>query len=276
MLNVFPVPAFKDNYFWVIDDGRFALVVDPGDATPVIAYLAQKSLTLAAILITHHHADHVGGIGGLLDWCVDRNVVVYGPASENIPHCTHKLDDGATVNIISPALSLQVIDVPGHTAGHMAYHAESQGWLFCGDTLFAGGCGRLFEGTAAQMRASLGKLAALPAETNVFCAHEYTLANLLFACAVEPNNAALRSRVLALRLHTVTPLRRNQPHALDTLHRFEHIDATSHSPPTVADGVEETQPPLPFFAGNRRNVTSQTTTCGFEAEQLQPVLHPHQ
>lgn len=195
MLNVFPVPAFKDNYSWVIDDGRFALVVDPGDATPVIAYLAQKSLTLAVILITHHHADHVGGIGGLLDWCDDRKIFVYGPASENIPHCTHKLDDGATVNIISPALSLQVIDVPGHTAGHIAYYAESQGWLFCGDTLFAGGCGRLFEGTAAQMRASLGKLAALPAETNVFCAHEYTLANLLFACAVEPNNAALRSRV---------------------------------------------------------------------------------
>ncbi|MFN5028202.1 MAG: hydroxyacylglutathione hydrolase [Burkholderiales bacterium] len=195
MLNVFPVPAFKDNYFWVIDDGRFALVVDPGDATPVIAYLAQKSLTLAVILITHHHADHVGGIGGLLDWCDDRKIFVYGPASENIPHCTHKLDDGATVNIISPALSLQVIDVPGHTAGHIAYHAESQGWLFCGDTLFAGGCGRLFEGTAAQMRASLGKLAALPAETNVFCAHEYTLANLRFASAVEPSNAALRDRV---------------------------------------------------------------------------------
>ncbi|MCA2999355.1 MAG: hydroxyacylglutathione hydrolase [Rhodocyclaceae bacterium] len=199
MLNVFPVPAFKDNYFWVIDDGQFALVVDPGQATPVIAYLVQKSLTLAAILITHHHADHIGGIGGLLDWCDDRNnvvdVAVYGPANEKIPYCTHPLNGGATVNIASPALSLNVIDVPGHTAGHIAYYAEREGWLFCGDTLFAGGCGRLFEGTAAQMRASLGKLAALPAETNVFCAHEYTLANLLFASAVEPNNAALRSRV---------------------------------------------------------------------------------
>ncbi|MFM7461920.1 MAG: hydroxyacylglutathione hydrolase, partial [Burkholderiales bacterium] len=120
---------------------------------------------------------------------------VYGPANEKIPYCTHPLNGGATVNIASPALSLNVIDVPGHTAGHIAYYAERQGWLFCGDTLFAGGCGRLFEGTAAQMRASLGKLAALPAETNVFCAHEYTLANLLFASAVEPNNAALRSRV---------------------------------------------------------------------------------
>jgi hydroxyacylglutathione hydrolase len=201
MLNVFPVPAFKDNYFWVIDDGQHAVVVDPGDATPVISYLAEKSLTLAAILITHHHADHVGGIGGLLDWCVDRNIFVYGPASENIPHCTHKLDDGALVNTLSHNLSLRVIDVPGHTTGHIAYYAEHEGWLFCGDTLFAGGCGRLFEGTAAQMRSSLSKLAALPAETKVFCAHEYTLANLRFASAVEPNNAALKDRI---RIDTAT------------------------------------------------------------------------
>jgi hydroxyacylglutathione hydrolase len=195
MLNVFPVPAFKDNYFWVIDDGQRALVVDPGDATPVISYLAQKFLELAAILITHHHADHVGGIGGLLDWCGDRNVNVYGPANENIPHCTHKLDDGATVNFAFLNLTLRVINVPGHTAGHIAYHAEHEGWLFCGDTLFAGGCGRLFEGTPAQMRNSLGKLAALPAETKVFCAHEYTLANLRFASAVEPGNTALQDRI---------------------------------------------------------------------------------
>jgi hydroxyacylglutathione hydrolase len=197
MLNVIPVHAFKDNYFWVIDDGQHAVVVDPGDATLVISYLTQKSLRLAAILVTHHHADHVGGIGGLLDWCEDHNIVVYGPASENIPRCTHKLNGGAVVHITSPNLSLRVIDVPGHTAGHIAYYAEHEGWLFCGDTLFAGGCGRLFEGTAAQMRNSLGKLAALPAETKVFCAHEYTLANLRFAIAVEPDNQALRARIAA-------------------------------------------------------------------------------
>jgi hydroxyacylglutathione hydrolase len=201
MLNVFPVSAFKDNYFWVIDDGQYAVVVDPGDATPVISYLALKSLKLAAILITHHHADHVGGIGGLLEWCDDRNILVYGPTSENIPHCTHRLDGGAEANITFPKLSLRVIDVPGHTAGHIAYYAEHEGWLFCGDTLFAGGCGRLFEGTAAQMRASLSKLAELPAETKVCCAHEYTLANLRFASAVEPNNAALKDRI---RIDTAT------------------------------------------------------------------------
>ena len=195
MLNVFPVSAFKDNYFWVIDDGEHAVVVDPGDATPVIDYLAAKSLKLKAILVTHHHADHVGGIGALLDWCDEVELPVYGPADETIPHCTHRLLDGATVNITALKLSLRVLHVPGHTAGHIAFYAENEGWLFCGDTLFAGGCGRLFEGTAAQMRASLAKLAALPASTKVFCAHEYTLANLRFAIAVEPDNVLLQSRI---------------------------------------------------------------------------------
>jgi hydroxyacylglutathione hydrolase len=196
MLNVFPVPAFKDNYLWVIDDGKYAVAVDPGDAAPVIEYLASGSLTLTTILITHHHGDHVGGIQGLLDWQGPETVTVYGPATETIPGRTNALVEGACVVIDAPSLSLEVIDVPGHTAGHIAYYAKEQSWLFCGDTLFAGGCGRLFEGTAAQMRNSLAKLAALPVETKVFCAHEYTLANLRFASAVEPQNADIAERIV--------------------------------------------------------------------------------
>ncbi len=195
MLNVFPVPAFKDNYLWVIDDGKFAVVVDPGDAAPVIDYLTSRALELTAILVTHHHGDHIGGIAALLDWFAASSVTVYGPALETIPGISVALTEGAHVAIEQPSLALRVIDVPGHTAGHIAYFAETPGWLFCGDTLFAGGCGRLFEGTAAQMRASLAKLTALPAATQVFCAHEYTLANLRFATAVEPNNRELNSRL---------------------------------------------------------------------------------
>ncbi len=194
MLTVFPVPAFADNYLWVIHDATHAVAVDPGDATPVIDYLASHNLTLSAILITHHHADHVGGIGALLDWC-GRDIDVFGPPVENIPHRTQLAVSGKKVSIASPLLEFDVIPVPGHTAGHVAYHAPKQGWLFCGDTLFAGGCGRLFEGTAAQMQASLAKLRALPPQTQFFCAHEYTLNNLRFACAVEPDNVELTQRV---------------------------------------------------------------------------------
>ncbi len=201
MLTVFPVPAFDDNYLWVVHDGTNAVAVDPGDATPVIEYLAVQQLTLTAILITHHHGDHVGGIKGLLDWCHkdnkdNKDIPVYGPASENIPYRTHDLSEGDAVSIAAPMLAFQVVDVPGHTSGHIAYYAVKEGWLFCGDTLFAGGCGRLFEGTAAQMQASLAKLAALPGETQFFCAHEYTLSNLRFAAAVEPSNAALQARIV--------------------------------------------------------------------------------
>ncbi len=195
MLKVFPVPAFADNYLWVIDDGKYAAVVDPGDAAPVITYLDAHALTLTTILVTHHHGDHVGGIDELRGHYPLNRIRVYGPASEKIPSCHVRLREGDEVNLTAPAINLRVIDVPGHTAGHIAYYAAQSAWLFCGDTLFAGGCGRLFEGTAEQMQSSLAKLKALPEDTLFYCAHEYTLANLRFALAVEPDNHDLQQRI---------------------------------------------------------------------------------
>ncbi len=192
-LDVSAIPAFADNYLWLIHDDRHAAIVDPGDAAPVLKMLASKNLTLDAILLTHHHADHAGGVAALLE---KFSVPVYGPAGENIAGVTDKVDQHATVSLPNLGVSLSVIDVPGHTAGHVAYYAAAQQWLFCGDTLFAGGCGRLFEGTALQMRTSLNKLAALPDATQVYCAHEYTIANLRFACAAEPDNIVLNERFL--------------------------------------------------------------------------------
>lgn len=191
MLHVLTVPAFQDNYLWLIHDGTHAVAVDPGDATPILAALGEHRLTLAAILLTHHHADHVGGVATLLD---RFPVPVYGPANDNIAYVTVKLKEGDAVQLVAPALRLQVLDVPGHTLGHIAYYASEQQWLFCGDTLFAGGCGRLFEGTPEQMAASLIKLAALPDATLVYCAHEYTLSNLRFALEVDPGNDDLKQR----------------------------------------------------------------------------------
>lgn len=191
-LHVLTVPAFQDNYLWLVHNGRHAVVVDPGDATPILTALQQHGLSLTAILLTHHHADHIGGVPALLQ---HFKVPVYGPRHDNIDCISEPLDEGDVVTQSDLSLSLKVIEVPGHTSGHIAYYAAEQAWLFCGDTLFAGGCGRLFEGTPQQMITSLAKLAALPDETQVFCAHEYTLANLKFALEVEPDNPALVARV---------------------------------------------------------------------------------
>lgn len=191
-LNVLTVPAFHDNYLWLIHNGKHAVAVDPGDAAPILAALQQHGLSLTAILLTHHHADHIGGVPALLQ---HFKTPVYGPRHDNIDCIGKPLDEGDIVHIGELPLSLKVIEVPGHTKGHIAYYTSGQGWLFCGDTLFAGGCGRLFEGTPQQMTASLAKLAALPDDTQVFCAHEYTLANLKFALEVEPENPALLSRI---------------------------------------------------------------------------------
>lgn len=192
MLNVLAVPAFQDNYLWLIHDGMHAAVVDPGDAAPILATLTAHRLSLAAILLTHHHADHVGGVPGLLR---EFDVPVFGPSREDITHITQPLTEGDTITVPSLGLKLDVLDVPGHTRGHIAYFAPEYSWLFCGDTLFAGGCGRLFEGTPEQMVASLTKLEALPDKTQIFCAHEYTLANLRFAREVEPTNSELTTRI---------------------------------------------------------------------------------
>jgi len=193
-LSVLTVPAFKDNYLWLIHDGQHAAVVDPGDSAPILAALAEHGLALTAILLTHHHADHIGGVPDLL---ARFPVPVYGPPNDGIAAVTHPLSEGERVTLPELGLELDVLDVPGHTLGHIAYVRRTPGlhWLFCGDTLFAGGCGRLFEGTPEQMAASLGKLATLPEDTEVYCAHEYTLSNLRFAQAVEPGNEALALRV---------------------------------------------------------------------------------
>jgi hydroxyacylglutathione hydrolase len=188
-MKLIPLPAFTDNYIWMLHDARRALVVDPGDAQPVFEALERDGLQLAAILVTHHHPDHTGGVDALRD---ATGAPVYGPAHENIPKPFKPLAEGDSIEVLD--LPFGVLDVPGHTAGHIAYYCEDflgQPLLFCGDTLFSGGCGRLFEGTPAQMLHSLDKLAALPGDTRVCCTHEYTLSNLKFARAVEPGNEKL-------------------------------------------------------------------------------------
>lgn len=191
MMNVIPVRAFSDNYIWVIrGDSRRVAVVDPGDAAPVLEYLQSEDLSLAAILITHHHPDHVGGVPRLLE---HAQVPVFGPAGERIPGLTHPLSEGDEAAVEDLGLRFDVLDIPGHTAGHIAY--VGHGMVFSGDTLFAAGCGKLFEGTPEQMHASLGKLAALPGDTRVYCGHEYTQANLRFASQVEPDSPAIRERL---------------------------------------------------------------------------------
>jgi hydroxyacylglutathione hydrolase len=188
-MKLVALPAFTDNYIWMLHDGSNAIVVDPGDSTPVIDALASQKLTLAGILVTHHHADHVGGLEGLRAFLHGH---VFGPAREDIPEPYTPLRDGESAELLG--LRFEVIDVPGHTSGHIAYFTTDAGCepiLFCGDTLFSAGCGRLFEGTPGQMYRSLSRLAALPGNSRVCCAHEYTLSNLKFARAVEPRNNEL-------------------------------------------------------------------------------------
>lgn len=190
-MKLISLPAFADNYLWLWQQDSQAVVVDPGDAQPVLEALARDGLTLTAILVTHHHADHVGGVEALRQATGAR---VFGPAREDIPAPLTPVMNADRLELLGQ--TVQVLDVPGHTAGHVAYFladAPESPVLFCGDTLFSGGCGRIFEGTPAQMLASLDALAALPSHTRVCCAHEYTLSNLRFAAVVEPRNSALQT-----------------------------------------------------------------------------------
>lgn len=184
--EVIPLRAFADNYIWTLRDGQRAAVVDPGDARPVIEYLRAEKLELTAILNTHHHADHVGGNAALL---ASRKVPVYGPHDERIREVTHRMRNGERFTLPHFAIEFEVMEIPGHTRSHIAFHGA--GMLFCGDTLFAAGCGRLFEGTPRQMHESLSRLMKLPDGTRVYCGHEYTLSNIRFAKAADPANAAL-------------------------------------------------------------------------------------
>lgn len=195
MFEVIRIPAFKDNYIWLLRKGRSAVVVDPGDALPVLAVLERDALVLKAILVTHHHADHQGGVVTLLS---SYPVDVFGPAAESITALTHPLRGGEHFRLDAIGADFRVIALPGHTLGHVAYFGN--GCLFCGDTLFGAGCGRLFEGTPAQMHESLARLAVLPDDTAVYCAHEYTENNLRFALTVEPGSTDLRRRMDAVEV----------------------------------------------------------------------------
>lgn len=197
MIKVNAIPAFKDNYIWLIETSGHCYIIDPGDNLVVHQWLQKHDKTLSAILVTHHHNDHIGGINGLLD---HYPIPVYGPDSHYIPQITHPLRDGDCLSL--PGLYLQVMAIPGHTMDHIAYFAENKEqapMLFCGDTLFAGGCGRIFDGTAGLLHQSLERLSQLPSSTQVFCAHEYTLDNLRFAQAVEPENKILKQRAVIER-----------------------------------------------------------------------------
>ena len=197
MLNIITIPAFDDNYIWLLhqEGNNNCVVVDPGDDESVMDVLNKLQLNLEAILITHHHPDHIGGVKELVE---ATGASVYGPANEDISVLDYRLTEADTVELEKSALSFSVFDVPGHTRGHIAYLTDDA--LFSGDSLFAGGCGRLFEGTAEQMYQSLTKLSRLPADTRIFCAHEYTESNLNFALAVEPDNADLIERMKQVKI----------------------------------------------------------------------------
>ncbi len=196
MLTIIPLPAFDDNYIWLIkqDDNPSVYVIDPGDANVVIRYLQQHQLNLAGILITHHHIDHVGGITALNAFTKQHNnnvpIAVYGPATENIEGINQPIYNEKNMTLKNLNIEVNIFAIPGHTLGHIAYLIGDN--LFCGDTLFSAGCGRLFEGTPEQMHSSLTTLSQLPDDTKVFCTHEYTLANLKFALLVDPNNIDLQ------------------------------------------------------------------------------------
>jgi hydroxyacylglutathione hydrolase len=193
-MELVALPAFSDNYIWMLHDGARALVVDPGDAAVVADALDARGLALTTILVTHHHHDHIGGVDALRP---RLSGPVFGPARERIPQPCTALADGDRIEALG--MTFEVLDVPGHTAGHIAYlHRPANDdppLLFCGDTLFSAGCGRLFEGTPAQMHASLSRLSALPGHTRVCCTHEYTLSNLRFAQSVEPDNGDITRHV---------------------------------------------------------------------------------
>ncbi len=194
-MDIIPIPAFKDNYIWLLVDAKTnkAWAVDPGDAEPVIQYLLPKKIQLAGILITHHHADHAGGVSDLLKkW---NGIPVYGFSKKNVAEISHVVKEGDIVNC--NALKLNVLEIPGHTLDHIAFYNEHI--LFCGDTLFSAGCGRVFEGTYDQMYQSLMKLAKLPATTQMYCGHEYTLQNLKFAEMVEPENHFIHEKIIAVQ-----------------------------------------------------------------------------
>ncbi len=247
MLEIIPIPAFQDNYIWLLKRGAHAAVVDPGDAAPVIATLKDLSLTLDAILITHHHSDHIGGVAELLQSWPKANV--YAPKREHYSFPHQAVGENDVVQLKTLNLDLTVMETPGHTLGHVVYYGApfDINMLFCGDTLFGAGCGRLFEGTPEQMYHSLQCLAKLPRNTLVYCTHEYTEHNLRFARSLDPGNAALAARQVdaaALRLAGKPTLPSNIGLELETNPFLRcHTAAIQH-----ASGVKNTDSVAVFSA----------------------------
>lgn len=248
-MTLLPLPALTDNYIWLLHDQHQAVVVDPAEAGPVLDALRARHLRLQAILVTHHHADHVGGVPELR---AATGAAVYGPVGEDMPEPLTRVSEGDAVELLG--LRFEVLDVPGHTAGHIAWYcadgaalAAPSPLLFCGDTLFSAGCGRIFEGTPTQMLASLDKLSRLPGTTRVCCAHEYTLSNLRFARAVEPANEALREHSLhceALRARGLPTLPSTlaQERAINPFLRSRHPDVIQAVARTAAHALTGLQP----------------------------------
>lgn len=248
-LSIDAIPTLESNYVWALHDGRHALLVDPGEAGPPLAWLAENGLQLGALLITHHHWDHTDGIDEIL---AKHPVAVYGPEDNRIPQVDHPLREGDHVRIEAPEAEFEVLSVPGHTSIHLAYFGQRL--LLCGDALFSAGCGRLFEGTPEQMLASLDKLAGLPADTRVFCAHEYTVANCRFALAVEPDNEDLQAR--AREAESLREKGENTlPSTIGAERRFNPFLRARE--PAVIEAVREHDPgcsgePVEVFAALRR------------------------
>ncbi|MEY3809955.1 hydroxyacylglutathione hydrolase [Candidatus Methylopumilus planktonicus] len=190
LIHIDPIEAFQDNYIWLIHNDQNSVIVDPGDAGPVISALERKNLNLVAILITHHHADHIGGVIALQEKY--PHIKIFAPQKDKYDFVNISLKNGDEINIPELQINYKIIEIPGHTRGHIAYYDKKN--LFCGDTLFACGCGKIFDGTHEQMYNSLKKISALPKDTKIYCAHEYTKKNISFALSLDPDDTNLKLR----------------------------------------------------------------------------------